>query len=50
MTESGFDDVPLARRAQAYRMNGEGWTWQMTSIEAYIITGAGNVKPTPRIT
>ena len=50
MTESGFDDVPVARRAQAYRMNGEGWTWQMKSIEAYIITGAGNVKPVPRIT
>lgn len=50
MTESGFDDVPLARRAQAYRMNGEGWTWQMKSIEAYVTTGARNVKPPPRIT
>lgn len=39
VTESGFDDVPLARRAQAYRMNGEGWTWQMKSIETYVTTG-----------
>ena len=36
VTESGFDDVPLARRAQAYRMNTEGWTWQLQSIEAYV--------------
>src|SRR5215813_3922283 len=28
VVESGFDDVPLARRAQAYRMNSEGWTIQ----------------------
>jgi uncharacterized protein YndB with AHSA1/START domain len=48
VTESGFDDVPVARRAQAYRMNGEGWTWQMKSIESYVTTGAGNVEPTPR--
>jgi uncharacterized protein YndB with AHSA1/START domain len=49
VTESGFDDVPLARRAQAYRMNGEGWTWQMKSIEAYVTTGVGNVEATPRV-
>jgi activator of Hsp90 ATPase-like protein len=47
MTESGFDDVPLARRAQAYRMNGEGWTWQMKSIESYVTSGLGGVEPTP---
>jgi uncharacterized protein YndB with AHSA1/START domain len=39
VTESGFDDVPLARRAQAYRMNSEGWEWQMRSIESYVTTG-----------
>ena len=47
VTESGFDDVPLARRAQAYRMNGDGWTWQMTSIETYLASGAGHTEPTP---
>ena len=36
VVESGFDRVPLARRAQAYRMNGEGWTWQIQSIERYL--------------
>jgi hypothetical protein len=28
--------VPLARRAQAYRMNSEGWTIQMGSIERHV--------------
>jgi len=36
VVESGFDDVPLARRAQAYRMNGEGWTIQMGAIERHV--------------
>src|SRR5436190_17078765 len=34
--ESGFDQVPLARRAQAYRMNEEGWTYQVQAIERYV--------------
>jgi uncharacterized protein YndB with AHSA1/START domain len=46
VTESGFDDVPVARRAQAYRMNGEGWSWQITSIERYVATGVGSTEPT----
>jgi uncharacterized protein YndB with AHSA1/START domain len=45
VTESGFDDVPLARRAQAYKMNGDGWTWQMQSIESYLTTGVRITKP-----
>lgn len=36
VVESGFDDVPLARRAQAYRMNSEGWTAQMGAIERHV--------------
>jgi len=36
VVESGFDRVPLARRAQAYRMNGEGWTMQMQFIERHV--------------
>jgi uncharacterized protein YndB with AHSA1/START domain len=40
VVESGFDDVPLARRAQAYRMNAEGWTAQMGAIERYVGTAA----------
>jgi uncharacterized protein YndB with AHSA1/START domain len=36
VVESGFDQVPLARRAQAYRMNGEGWTHQMRAIQRHV--------------
>ena len=36
----GFDQVPLARRAQAYRMNGEGWTYQIQAIEKYVATAS----------
>ncbi len=36
VVESGFDQVPLARRAQAYRMNGQGWTHQMEAIKRYV--------------
>jgi uncharacterized protein YndB with AHSA1/START domain len=36
VVESGFDDVPLARRAKAYRMNSEGWTIQTGAIERYV--------------
>jgi len=36
VVESGFEQVPLARRAEAYRMNGGGWTQQMKAIEAHV--------------
>jgi len=34
--ESGFDKVPLARRAEAFRMNDNGWTSQIKNIERYV--------------
>jgi uncharacterized protein YndB with AHSA1/START domain len=34
--ESGFDQIPLARRAAAYRSNTEGWTIQVQNIEKYL--------------
>jgi uncharacterized protein YndB with AHSA1/START domain len=40
VVESGFDDVPLARRALAYRMNSEGWTVQTGAIERYVAAKA----------
>ena len=40
VVESGFDDVPLARRALAYRMNSEGWTEQMKNIERHVTASA----------
>jgi uncharacterized protein YndB with AHSA1/START domain len=37
LTESGFDKVPAHRRAEAFRMNDNGWTQQMKNIEAHVI-------------
>jgi uncharacterized protein YndB with AHSA1/START domain len=36
VVESGFDHVPLARRAEAYRMNSQGWAAQMENLERYV--------------
>lgn len=36
LVESGFDLIPLARRAEAYRGNEEGWGAQLESIERYV--------------
>ena len=36
VTESGFDRIPLARRAEAFKMNEGGWAAQMTLIEKYL--------------
>jgi uncharacterized protein YndB with AHSA1/START domain len=36
VVESGFDGIPLSRRAEAYRGNEQGWTGQMTAIERYV--------------
>ena len=36
IVESGFDRVPLSRRAEAFRMNGNGWSEQMQNIERYV--------------
>jgi uncharacterized protein YndB with AHSA1/START domain len=36
VVESGFEGIPQARRAEAYRGNEEGWTGQMKAIERYV--------------
>src|SRR4051794_10670737 len=36
ITESGFDNIPLARRAEAFRMNDGGWNAQVKLIEKYL--------------
>lgn len=36
ITESGFDRIPLGRRAEAFRMNEGGWTEQLRRIERYV--------------
>lgn len=39
VTESGFDKVPAARRAEAFRMNDSGWAQQVKNIEAHVARG-----------
>jgi hypothetical protein len=36
ITESGFDQIPLARRAKAFAANDGGWTMQTRLIEKYL--------------
>ena len=36
VTESGFDRIPLERRAKAFTANEGGWAKQMTLIEKYL--------------
>lgn len=34
--ESGFDRIPLERRAEAFRMNEGGWAEQLMNIERHV--------------
>ena len=36
IVESGFDRIPVARRAEAFRMNENGWTGQIKNIERHV--------------
>ena len=36
IVESGFDRIPLARRAEAFRMNDGGWTEQTKNLERHV--------------
>lgn len=36
LTESGFDQIPLGRRQEAFRMNSGGWDAQMENIATYV--------------
>lgn len=36
IVESGFDRIPLARRAEAFKMNEGGWTQQVRNIERHV--------------
>ena len=40
ITESGFDKIPLERRAKAFAANEQGWTAQATLIEKYLALAA----------
>src|SRR6266571_4837792 len=36
IVESGFDRIPLGRRAEAFRMNDNGWTGQIKQLAKYV--------------
>jgi uncharacterized protein YndB with AHSA1/START domain len=36
VVESGFDKIPSERRAEAFRMNENGWSQQLKNIESYV--------------
>ena len=36
VVESGFDKIPLARRADVFRMNSSGWDEQMENIKKHV--------------
>ena len=38
VVESGLDKIPLARRADVFRMNSSGWDQQMKSIKKHVVT------------
>jgi uncharacterized protein YndB with AHSA1/START domain len=37
VTESGFDRIPLARRAKAFTANEQGWSMVVKLIEEYLV-------------
>ena len=37
VTESGFDQIPLERRAKAFAANEGGWAAQMKLVEKYLV-------------
>lgn len=41
VVESGFDAIPPARRAEAWRGNEEGWGFQMKQIEQHVAGSRG---------
>lgn len=36
VTESGFDQIPIARRARAFEMNTHGWAQQLENIARHV--------------
>jgi uncharacterized protein YndB with AHSA1/START domain len=41
ITESGFDRIPIERRAEAFKANDGGWSHQAKLIEKYLSMQAG---------
>ncbi len=40
VTESGFDQIPLARRAKAFTSNDQGWSIMVTLLDKHLARGA----------
>src|SRR5688572_11795139 len=40
VVETGFDRIPAARRAEAFRLNDEGWAGQMENIRKHVEAAA----------
>jgi uncharacterized protein YndB with AHSA1/START domain len=40
VTESGFDKIPLSRRAKAFAGNDQGWSMVVKLIEKHLVHGA----------
>jgi uncharacterized protein YndB with AHSA1/START domain len=38
VVESGLDKIPLARRAEAFRLNSSGWDEQMSVVKKHVET------------
>jgi uncharacterized protein YndB with AHSA1/START domain len=36
VTETGFEDLPAERRAEAFRMNDGGWSAQLRNVALYV--------------
>jgi len=36
LSESGFDNIPPGRRAEAFRMNEQGWSGQIENIRRHV--------------
>ena len=36
VVEAGFDALPADRQAEAYRMNEQGWIWEMDAITRHL--------------
>ena len=41
VTESGFEQIPQARRAKAFESNEKGWAEQMKNLERHVL-GTGH--------
>jgi uncharacterized protein YndB with AHSA1/START domain len=36
VVESGLDEIPLSRRAEAFRLNSSGWEEQMLNVQKHV--------------